>query len=379
MAFNLIKVYFERFRSLWHKVHRPGLAVFLALRLDQSGGVLESVPTLNQQDSQLCYAFSAAQLFDAVRIAKNINPPGYRYTSPYYVGLASFFHPLTISSFQSLSSSGGSTRLDYGWAWRAYAETVKMGLCEGSALHGQEGVGDLSAYWSAYEAVLDLAISYSQDRDNFVKQAQAIFENEFTAKKVRAELLPGESLYFYILEQTQNIVGKIKQGFSSSIIEKEKSKLDREALKIFLESGCQKKSTEEMVSLSDMPKVRIKEGIDVQGIEEWITKSLTGNNSLKRGLPVIIDFCSHSLTEPNGSFSYDSSAFVDNCGFHSVLLIGQRKGSENQIEYLIRDYQHPSIGCRPLDDSFSCEPSSGQYWAPGPVILRNIQYMSFIP
>lgn len=347
------------------------------VRLDQTG-TLRTVPTLNQEDSQLCYAFSAAQMLDTVRIATGLVSEDYRFTSPFYVGLASFFHPITISSGQVLSSSSGPSRLDYGWAWRAFEQTASMGFCEGSKIHGPNGLGDLSIYWQVYEKLVDLAITFDSDEIKFLNEASKITKDAFIKNQIDLTLLPNQTFYLFLFEQTKKMVKLTGSSEGKRLLSKENAYLDRQSLRLFLESSCKKMEWQATDVLTKLPKVRIKEGFDQSGIKERIDKSLSGDNSLKSGIPVVIDFCSFSLTKPDEEFTYDPSSFVDQCGFHSVLVIGKRTLDSGKLEYLIRDFQRPKNGCRPLAKEYTCEDEQGQYWAPAEILIKNIQYISFV-
>ena len=283
------------------------------MRLDKNGGPLEKIPIMDQGGTNLCYAYSAAQMIDAYRFSHGDN--NYKHlTSP--LGVAITYK----------SNDENSNDLDFGRHTGAINQTIRAGSCSLKSLPIE--YRDLPIEEMLYMITTEL--------ENF--------ENE-NAKDLYCDLK-----YYGI--KIDSIKG-LKEIANNKKFYLELFKKTCETRRIDIPRATMK--------AHQLPSISKRESV--------LTSLLLNRLNRTNPQPVGIMYCTNIRTNKK-TFGISNSNIVDKekCGdLHASIVIGKRINKKNgKCEFLVRDSFGTS--CHPYD--WPCE--NGQFWVEASALTRNI-------
>lgn len=307
----------------------------VSVRLDIDGP-LKTVPVMDQDGKQFCYAYATAQLIDAYRFSHGDGRTDH-ITSP--VKLA-----VDASAIDRQVPGGNSSRTDpnYMFPWNAIEAAKKYGSCNHLKIRDNFPDGNLEKYIdtikSYHSQIEEMArLQWSRDKMEPVLEQCSGFINRNTGVTLTADQIysalsannPIEALEkYYKIQCSENIIPISLPDYSS-----------------YYKVGFSQKGK----LTSDFSPI--------------IEKALNDK------IPLGIVYCQNILKEKNYPGITSPGLAKSDCIYHVSTIIGMRKTS-SKTEFLIRDSY--GISCLPYSQR-ECE--RGQIWITKEELEKNATHI----
>ncbi len=357
-------------------------------RMDDPGGSMAEVPVLDQGDVGLCYAYAAAQMMDAWRfthIPKNIAADPKRkqeYLSRHTSALRAGVGYAANQNFRECENSSTRDSLPF-----------EGGLvCE--TLENIKASGSCSA--ESVEAFVDDAIQRQLYPDAIF---ESIGESDFLSDSSRRQKLssvfprpPTWNLRVQLCNMNNEQVGDQEEhcAKSGNIINSKSLMLD--FVNVFDKTDLSLGLGEFKQKLDEGPCKSVEKfggPLESSSPPECKERYVTPKNKIafkeklekylrvKENQPLQINFCSAILSTeeehrqknepiPPNNIWISQSSMDKNCGYHAVLLIGQKRVG-NSCKFLIRNSW--GLDCGGAGDPSNCD--HGDMWVDADTLLNN--------
>jgi hypothetical protein len=318
------------------------------IRLDTQGS-LASLPVFDQAnasagtDMNICYAATAAQLFDTFRASKadKISKETQQnaqidFASPWWIAV----------NYSSVFKKDENSDVQFGEPDKALESLKQVGACSQADLFGNQPTDEIIRFYQMLKEFYQASKEENDEKKvgklesllqklGFLKDPAALADVSVKALKEKTFVLFLRTLF------QGKCQGKVKQDLAFQV-----ERIDTER--------------------NSMPNPQKDELI---------------SSTLQKSQPIEVSICSQVLRDPtyDGSHGKKPGRFAKECMRHSILVVGSR--SENgQCQYLVRDtygshscdrkrngepWYHPSLECE-----------GGQVWVPKEALLKNIWGMT---
>jgi hypothetical protein len=283
--------------------------------LNKDPSSLGLVPKWEQGDTQLCYAFTTAQLVDAYRIKTGELNAAQFMTSP--LVLAS----QTIQQYNSKGTTYRGGKIEH-----AFKTAREKGSCNAKFISDRWGK-------KTAKKVINLlsqcyARNQKEDKSKVAEECLADLIDEDITK----EILPSKEAFEKFLEHS-------KEDFISSI----------------LSSPCK----EMHMAAIPPPKRYFRPKADTMNMVEKV------NQLLVEKIPVGVNFCAEAVGDKNHVGHRQKNEWICNKGLRHSAIISGRKNIDGKCHFLIRD-----SGCESLNKTQKlCE--NGEYYIEEKHLVEN--------
>lgn len=301
------------------------------VRLDDPGGSMANQPIYDQGKSNLCFSFSAIQMYDGLRASSWFGVADTRRSSP-------------LATAIQATDLGNPFAQRAGLAFGGYPEdAIKLMLSNGSC--AREDFLRISDPTNGEIEQMLLEI-YNSNHQNPDTHRNAI--------KMACTLAPQIGI-----SDAATYLDSFSQELSAINY--------LEFLRQLKDDACSKSRA---ITLPASPKVEMAllstEGVPLKGRGAWLDQQLSQNFVDKTAPPIEISFCQsilRSKTAPNGLNEYDNSSIYRDhtslCGIHAAVIVGTRQTPKG-CEVLLRNSWGES--CESI--AWPCDRKAGQYWLP---------------
>lgn len=294
--------------------------VCASIELDQDPQGLQQIPAWSQGASNLCFAYTAAQMIDAYRFRHGDKNAAFL-TSPLMLALK------TVEKYKSRGSHYQGGRVEH-----AFSTAREVGTCNA------KNIPDKLGRYSVDVLVKTLGQFHSksqQTQGSKLQVAEEVFKF-LHSSGVKNDQLPGSGeIEKYIQLEKEEFIAKT------------------------LSHTCK-----DSRKIEDLPlqKTLFQPRRKLEVISERLHSLLNART------PVGINFCSNAVTDPSHKGYWDGQNWV--CigkKNHSALVAG-RKMIQGQCHFLVRD-----SACRTYPNLPTKECEDGQYWISSEKLLANLE------
>lgn len=315
------------------------------VRLDEPGGTMHGMPIRDQDSTELCYSYVAAQMVDAHRFRSGDKNKSHM-TSP-----------LALAVHQTRAAR--DTDLEFDWPHDAIKTAFRRGSCSYDAVSDKVGQGDLKGFLSRFQGVYDKSRRTMQGSQ---------FDRMQAAQGLACCALGPNP--FNVAIDVEKALEILSQDSFLASLEK------------LVDHVCDKQGN--TLKFDKVPDVEVQWGRRMgskvereRKFSETLRSRLNNSNSG----PVGINFCVDILSQSKFSgwvqgVGADGKVDRSKCrATHSAVVVGRRTSAKGSCQYLVRN----SYGASCQGVSFwDCDKGTGQIWINEEQLVSNMSEAFYI-
>lgn len=312
------------------------------------GNRAEGLPIYDQGSSNICYAHTAAQMFDTWRKRSGEKVPPLSSASE----LAFRYTSRDPSAKNWKDVQGGNT-----------FKTINMVFSEGSCPYYDEKDFRMDTFggrWDEFEKLNKLRREYFKLEEKIQQGKRVGFFSRQDPREKQQELIHEFACDFVQDDKLQNEINSISQLLKKAL----DTGTTMNFFQKYYEKGCQK-----LGRLSKQANLKSWTIADVDKVNENIQdlkKRLNSSLETGKGAPGIV-YCSNILKNPGSSGPIEKN-YVKDCSLgdaHASIVVDRRPGKNGACEYLVRNTWGTSC------NGYVWECHKGQIWLPENELLKN--------